>query len=323
MSGLPRFVFCISSDSFLLQQQIERLSLQFSPDGRATHHIFWGDDGLDETFHEHLTLQGLFAQPKIIIVRNTQMLAAATLKNLSSAVNRIPQDVFIILCLEVAVERGKPKIPAHITKLPCYIFAEKSQWIVTVAGLTKTTLPNYILTQAKTLGIELSQGMLTYMLEVLPLDAATVMSELRKIALLADENGLVAESAKAAIEHTLEGDIFRLLSAIQSSRQPAAVWRQLLEYNQSGETLIFAFLATLTREARSLWQLCMGEPPALPPSIIPAKKALARSLGISGIAKLWELAADAEKGIKTGTRTPEQAFDFLVAELSLIFHPSR
>ena len=60
----------------------------------------------------------------------------------------------------------------------------------------------------------------------------------------------------------------------------------------------------------------------MPPSIIPTKKTLAQAMGPVGIAKLWELAAAAERAIKTGEQSPEQAFDFLVAELSLVFHPT-
>lgn len=321
--SVPRFYFLVASDSFLLQQEIAHLSRQFSPDGQATSHVFWGDDGLDADFYDQLMLQGLFSQPKVFILRNTQLLPAATLKNLSNAINKAPSDVLVIICLEVPLERGKPKIAAHITKLPCYSFAEKSQWLTIIPPLNKRTLSGYIAGQAKSLGITLPPKLLARLMEILPPDAATIHSELQKLALLADEKGIVPESAHTAVQQTLEGDIFRLLSAIQASKHTAPVWQQLLEYNQSGESLIFAFLATLTREARNLWQLCMGERPAMPPSIVPAKKSLAQALGPAGIAKLWELAAMSEKAIKTGEQSPEQAFDILVAQLSLIFHPAR
>lgn len=323
MSQVPRFLFLISGDSFLLQQEIAALSLQFSPEKLATTHVFWGDDGLDATFYEQLSLQGLFSQPKIVILRNAQLLPAATLRTLSNAINTAPEDVFIIVCLEVPIERGKPKIAAHVTKLPCYAFAEKKHWVTLVPGLTKNTLANYLIRQAKTLNITLPQSLLNKLIDILPLDAATIQAELQKMALLADAKGVVPDSAHTAIHYTLEGDIFRLLTAIQTSRQTAPVWRQLLEYNQSGESLVFAFLVTLTREARNLWQLCMGEQPAMPPSIIPAKRSLAKAMGPIGIAKLWDLAATTEKAIKTGEQSPEQAFDILVAHLSRLFHPSR
>lgn len=342
----PRFLFLIANDSFLLQQEISKRIRNFqvssqsaamSPGlsagstsgstsdsrlGSSSLHVFWGDDGLSEDFYDQLTLQGLFSQPKVLVLRNANLLPAASLKTLSNALNKAPQDAFIIICLEVPFERGKPKIAAHISKLPCYAFAEKSQWITTIPELNKRTISTYIVEQVKTLGVTLPQSLLLKLIDVLPQDAASINSELQKIALLADEQGQVPESAHTAIQQTLEGDIFRLLTAIQTSRQTAPVWQQLLEYNQSGESLIFAFLASLTREARNLWQLCMGERPAMPPSLIPAKKSLAQAMGPVGIAKLWELASTAERAIKTGEQSPEQAFDFLVAELSLVFHPT-
>ena len=42
-------------------------------------------------------------------------------------------------------------------------------------------------------------------------------------------------------------------------------------------------------------------------------------LGFAGVARLWEIALAAEKGIKTGERSPEQAFEMLTADLFRLF----
>ena len=106
---------------------------------------------------------------------------------------------------------------------------------------------------------------------------------------------------------------------IQQQGPAPAAWRRILEDRLSGENLVFAFNAVLLREARMLWQFLSGQEPYLPASIAAQKKAAARSLGFAGVAKLWELALMADKGIKSGERNTEQAFEKLAADLFVLF----
>jgi DNA polymerase-3 subunit delta len=46
---------------------------------------------------------------------------------------------------------------------------------------------------------------------------------------------------------------------------------------------------------------------------------LAQSLGAARLARIWDLALQADKGIKSGERSPEQAFEILTAGLFLLF----
>lgn len=314
------FYIIESPDSFLIQEAVQEFAFKELSEKYKTY-SFWADEGLDEKFWNHLSLQGLFAENKLLIIRNAETIPAAKLRELSQRLNRTPDNITTIICLEVEVERSKAKLPAHIKNLPIYKHCQKSGWVKSIEGLNKNTMPRYLQQEAHKRKIILPPPLMAKLVNALPLSAAQISSELDKLTLAAGKDGKVPESVFSVINHSLEGDIFQLLTAMQSGRNIASMWQQLLGYSMSGETLIFAFLAILSREARTLWQILMGERPSLPPSLIPTKRALAQSIGLTGIAKLWELAMSAEKSIKSGEKNPEQAFDLLAAEIYLIFNP--
>ena len=318
-----RFCFLVAPDSCLLQQAIAGAVARFRPEEGAEKHIFWGEEGLSAPFWEQLTLQGLFARPKVLVIRNAQAIPAAGLQELSHGLQRAPDTTLTLICLEVAFEKGAAKIPAHIQKLPCYVFAQKNRLIQTIQPLTPTTLPAFIKGEASRLGLCIEGRLMNRLAGLLPPDASTVKAEMEKLALTANKDGSVPESALEAIEHSPESDVFRLLHTIETATDKSLVWKQLGQCNQSGDSLVFAFLASLVREARALWQLCHGETPALPPSVVNQKRALSQNLGPAGVAKLWEMALAAERAIKSGEQTPEQAFDLLVANVSLLFSSRR
>ena len=323
MPAPPRFLFFIASDSHLMLQAVQK---ERGDSGRTINGMapdittFWGDEGLSDLFWDKLTLQGLFAVSKTLIIRNTQAIPAATLRRLSTALNRAPDSVRTLLCLEVPFEKGKPKIAAHIQKLPCYVFAEKNNAVITIPALTQATLPRFIAAEAARLGVRLAPQTASLLATLLPPDAATVSSEMEKLALLADATGTIPHTAASLLEQSLDATNFDLLRFIQSPNSSHMAWRQLLEYEQSGESALFGFLSIITREARILWQLLCGEQPAMAPSLYGPKQALARSLGHAAVAKLWELSLAAEKRVKAGESSPEQSFDMLCAELMRLFH---
>jgi hypothetical protein len=89
--------------------------------------------------------------------------------------------------------------------------------------------------------------------------------------------------------------------------------------------MIFKFLGLLRSDARQMWQLLMGEaePVRLPPFVKSQKEAMARRLGAGGLTRLFDLAMDAELGIKSGAKNPDQAMEFLAAELFSCFRDER
>ncbi len=350
----PPFSFCLCPDSRLLQTRIGALlaahppgngvpdamggglpglplpkaSPEASPSQGWQRFVFWGDEGLPAAFWEHLTLQGLFATPKVLILRNAQNLPAETLKTLSQALEPLARQrdnslIWPMICLEVAFERGVPKVAAHIQRLPCYALAEKNRWIDSTPGLTSQTIPAHIRAEAARHGLVLDSALTGKLAQTLPPDAAQISSELAKLALASGPDGRLPPEALQLVEQHAEANIFELLRQVQHSSNTPAAWRQILEDRLGGENSVFAFIAILLREGRVLWQTLAGSPPPLPPQAAAAKKIISQSLGAVGIAKLWELALTADKGIKTGERSPEQAFEMLAAELFTLFRSTR
>lgn len=338
----PAFSLCICPDSHLLRVRLDALLAGHPPGGTAAggsgpaawqRHVFWGDDGLTPSFWEHLTLQGLFATPKALVIRNAQILPADTFaKQLAPALlalipktgGALPSPlVWPMICLEVDFEKGKPKVPASIQKLSFWQEAATRNWVDTLPPLSGKSLGAFIRAEAARHGLSLRPAECALLEEALPPDAALISSELAKLSLLAGSDGRLPGNALDFVGQTQELGIFELMRIVQQNSNAPAAWRRILEDRLSGENLIFAFVSIVLREARGLWQCLVGTPPPLPSQVAMQKKIAADALGFSGIARLWELALMADKGIKSGERSPDQAFEMLAAELFLLFSGKR
>jgi DNA polymerase-3 subunit delta len=321
----PAFSLCLCPDGRLLRNRLEALLEAHPPGEKAVWQrlVFWGDEGIPPAFWEHLTLRHLFAAPKALILRHVQALPAPSLRQLSEAVlslagGRGDALIWPLLCLEVEFERGKPKLPAPLLRLPLYLAAQERGFLDLVPGLTPAGLPAHIRTEALRHGLRLTPAEIGLLARGLPPDAAAVQTELARLAFLADGEGRLPQGAAALAGQGPEIGIFELLRALQRGGEAPAVWRRVLE--DRGENSVFAFISLLLREARLLWQSLFGPPPAfLPSQAATGKKILAQSLGAARLARIWDLALQADKGIKTGERGPEQAFEILTAELFLLF----
>jgi len=338
----PAYSICICPDSRLLYARLDALLAAHAPPQGGTggiwqRFVFWADEGIGPSFWEHLALQGLFAAPKALIIRNAQILTADVLKVLSKALlplaggpanslaNSLPSPlpsplIWPLVCLEVAIEKGKAKIPTHIANLPCYLEAEKRGWLDVTQGLNAAALPAFIQAEAQRQGLVLRPEEAQLLAQTAPPDAAFIASELAKLALLADSAGRLPKHAVSASAQTQEVTIFELMRLVQQNSDAPAAWQQILADKLAGENTVFAFTAILLREARLLWQSLAGPAPSyLPPQVVRQKKIAAETLGYIGIARLWELALQADKGIKSGERSPDQAFEMLAADLFLLF----
>lgn len=322
----PPYTLCLCPDSYLLRLRVESLLSTHAPSGGGAwqRFVFWGDEPLPQAFWEHLTLQGLFATAKALIIKNAQNIPAEGLRTLSAALLRSPSaTVWPLVCFEVSFDHGKPKLAPHIQKLPLFRHAEKNNLLDITQGLTQANFTAFISKEAARLGINLTPVQAGQLATLLPMNAQEAGNELAKLALCTTEGGRLPPNPGDIVGHTPELGIFELLRALQQKSSAPAVWRRILEDQLGGDNMVFAFNSLVLREARTLWQILAGEPVYLPPQAAAAKKTLARSLGFSGIARLWELALQADKGIKTGERTPDQAFEALAAELFLFFHAPR
>ncbi|WP_035068966.1 DNA polymerase III subunit delta [Nitratidesulfovibrio termitidis] len=337
----PGFTICICPDARLTRDRIDALLAAHPPaagndsatsaglgglvpSASATwdRQAFWGDEPLPPAFWEHLTLQGLFATPHALVVRNAQNLPAETWKRISAALAKPNPLAWPFLCLEVPFDKGQPKVPAHIARLRCLDFAEKQKWIWRSPGLDERGVATFVRQHAASRAIRFAPGALEAVCAALPPDATAIATELEKLSLAAGDGEVTAAMA-ALVDHAADIDIFAFMRALQAGNAPMTVWRQVLRDRLGGDSMLFPFLGMLLRETRILWQLLAGEPVRLPPSVLPPKQQLARQLGHAGLARIWDLALEAELGIKSGERSPEQAMEVLVAGLFTLFARSR
>lgn len=345
----PAFSICLCPDSRLLQTRLETLLCAHPPatDGAWQKLLFWADEGLGPAFWQNLTQQGLFALPKTLVLRRAESLPADTLnkelgpalmalvprKGAASSSSPSPSSsppptlpsplIWPIICLEVAFERGQPKIPAHIQRLAFYEEARARNWLDVTPPLAGAALARFIALEAAGRGLKLNDAELAALAAALPPDAAAVSAEVAKLALMAGPDGKLPEGAALTSGASRELNIFEMLRLVQQNSNAPAVWRRILEDRLQGENMVFAFIAILLREARLLWQSLHGGAAGLPAQAAMQKKISAQSLGPAGVARIWELALQAEKGIKSGERNPDQAFEMLAADLFVLFRGRR
>lgn len=320
----PGFYICVCPDIQLTKNHIDTLMQDNpAPEGTWEQHVYWSDEGLPPVFWENLTLQGLFASPKVLIIRNAQNLPIDAWRKLSTSLGQFNPLAWVIICLEAPYDRGKPKIPAAVKKLPCWKLAETKAWIWQSAGLNERAMRGFIEQWAAKNQVQIEQQIVHALSQVLPQDASAAKNELDKLALATGESRTITAEHIKDISHDADMDIFAFINALQSGKAPDKVWNKVISSQEAGDAMIFSFLAMLLREARILWQLYAGETVRLPSNVMQQKKRLATSLGPVRLSKIWDLALEAETGIKTGERKPEQAMEILVAGLLALFSPQK
>lgn len=327
------FTICTGPDAVLLKDHINRELASCPPPvygtGGATgrpgaapawdQNVFWGEEPLPADFWEKLTLQGLFARPRAIILRQAQNLPADTLKKLSAALAGGSDQIWPFICFEVPFEKGKPKLPAHIGKLKFYEFARQKGWTKDIPALDQKGIRSFAAQEAALQGLALGPGDLERIAPALPPDAGAIRLEMDKLALAAKDGGLPPDALEL-LNYEPEMDIFAFLQALQGARRPEEVWGQYLKDSAgAGDAGLFGFLWALLREGRLMWQLLAGEQVFLPGHVAASKTSLARTLGYGGLSRIWDAALAADKGVKTGERSPHQAFEMLIADLFRLF----
>ncbi|MBR3880436.1 MAG: DNA polymerase III subunit delta [Mailhella sp.] len=335
----PGFYFCICPDAALLRDWLERELLEPVRDGRMTEgqgsalggmgfampgsstpdiQTFWADEGLDRRFWDALTLLGMDGRLKVLIVRGAHQLPAEVWKKLSSALATPRLGVFPIFCMECPWEKGQPKLPAHVAKLKCLAFADSKKWVWRSAGLDQRSMRQYLQREAAGLGLKMSPDALNSLSEMLIPDAAAIHGVLEQLS-LASSDGLVnVDLVRQMTEFTPDAVIFDFIRQLESGNA-RAVWKTLLREGDGGESLLFPLLTLMAREARILWQMNAGEKVFVPQYVEAEKRRLASRLGFGGLNRVFEALCEAEFSVKSGARTPLQAMEELVAQLSLIF----
>ena len=325
----PGFTFLICPDSRLLQARLEALVSAQGDSARWERHVCWGDEEPGPRFWEQLTLQGLFGTPRLLVVRQAQLWPAAVWKKISAALARPSEQCWPFFCLEVAWEKGQPRIPAHIAKLRCLGFADRQDWIWRSEGLNERSIKKYVRERAQALGIPFEADAFEQFCASVPPDAQAVENELEKLLLLrpaaADGQGppwSVGTDMLATSSWVPDCNIFACIRHMEAGNL-AAVWKELARGRKDVEGLLFPLLALLARQFRQLWQICAGEKVRLHPSEAAARQQLARRLGPAGLARCLGLVMDAELAVKSGRHTPEQSLDKLATDLTALFAATR
>ena len=332
----PGFFFCICPDAALLRSWMESELLAplieqakqsgpslmggLMPSSSAAPDIqtFWADEGLDRRFWDALTLLGMDGRQRVLIVRGAHQLSAEVWKKLSSSLATPRPGVLPVFCMECPWEKGQPKLPAHIAKLKCLAFAEKQKWQWRSPGLEARTLRQYIQREAATLGLRMAPEALNTLAEMLIPDASAVRGVLEQLSLASQDGAVDVSLVRQMTEFTPDAVIFDFIRQLENGNA-RAVWKTLLREGDGGESLLFPLLTLMAREARTLWQMNAGEKVFVPQYVEAEKRRLAAKIGFAGLAEVFDALAATEFSVKSGARSPLQAMESLVAELSLIF----
>lgn len=313
MGERPGFNILVCPDALLLRGEIENLLAAHPGHERE---VYWGDDEVPPRFWEALSLEGLLNTPKALVVRQAQNWPAAVWKQISKALGRGRSIAWPIFCLEVAFEKGKPKIPAHLAKLRCIEFAAHKGWLWKKEGLTERSISGYIAQRAKKLGLQLERDVHARLAATLPPDAGAIENELMRFKLQAPD-GKITEKMAEATGYGPECDIFALIRHIESGQLAGAISEA--QRARDAESLLFPLLALLARDLRKLWQTRAGENAHFYYKDEAAKTTLAKKMGFTGLSMAFGILAECELRIKSGRLNVSQALDSLLIDLCRLF----
>lgn len=313
-SAPPGFYFIICPDAALGRLELQKLARAWLPGQPWKTCTYWGDEEPPESLWENLKQAGLFTQNKILVVRHAELWSAAVWKDLSQTLAHPIEQTLPFFCLESAWEKGRPKLPAHIQKSRCYLFAVKNNWLWQNQGLTSQTLKDFIKTQAAIRKLIFRPEDLASFSASAATDAQTILNELDKLALMA-KDGRIESAMLSSFMNTLESNAFNLIRKIMAGDMNGA-WREL---EMADDSLLFLLIALFAREFRTLWSIAQGQSPYLHPQDAAQKKRLARTLGAAGISQGFAALANAEFQVKSGKQTPAQTLEALAIDLGRLF----
>ena len=316
----PGFSFCICPDPERLRTHI-RLALE-QTGTTWENKVFWGDEDLPPSFWQAISVPNLMGPPRALVLRRAHGLKVEFWKNLSSHLKGFKQSIWPFFCLEGAWNKNKVTIPKTIQARPYWKVATHKKWIWQDPGLTRSNLPQEVNRWAATRQVTFEPGVLQSFCQSLPLETFALRNELEKLSLHLGSRTTVTPADLTLFEHPMDMDMFTFLRSIQDKRQSLQSWKKILvDQGTSGSDMLFPFLGLLTWETRTMWQLAAGEDNEvrLPSSIKSMKKNMASRLGLTGLARIFDLLLDAETSVKSGRRTPDQALEFTVQELMRVF----
>lgn len=316
----PGFMFCICPDGALVREQIASQLKAQKQDWQK--HVFWADEELPEKYWATLTLDGLLPAGNAVVLRRAEFVKSSFWKDLHPVLARFRTKIWPFFCLEKNWERGRPPIPAALSKQKYWQVAKNKGWIWQSPGLSQPGLRNHLASWAQARGISISEQVMTLALQLLPLDAGQLHNELHKLELYIWDKKTLEPADLGQVSFQSSMDIFGFLQALQSKDSALQVWQQVLQNQLAGNTdQIMLLFRLLLREARIMWQLLQGEQTLnkLPSRVRDQKQHLASKLGEKGLVKLWDILLQTETDIKSGRINQDQAWEILSSKLMRIF----
>lgn len=326
-----RFLIC--PDAELLRRQVAKLAagMGADPTDQVARKVFWGDDEpFPQGYWGELTTQNLFSTPTVLVLRRAECLKAEVWDRLDEALRLTASTVLPIFCLEGRWKDAKPPVPVFLPRRKLWQAAEANAWVWQSAGLTDATLPKFVDLWARDKGLSLDDAARQALLCALPHDALAAGLELDKLELAAgEEKRVTAQMAELIAPHG-DMDFFDFIKGLAASPKSdpealRAVWSRVLDdhLRPGGDKILFQLLGYVAWQARQMWMLNEGEEHKvrMNPRDKPALAQMARRLGRAGIARIIELTLDANLGVISGARRPDDTLEAYVAALSALLQP--
>lgn len=314
----------ICPDAELLRRRVAKLAAGMGPG--VERKVFWGDDEpFPQAFWPQLTTQNLFSTPTVVVLRRAEALKAEVWDRIDEGLKLQASTVLPIFCLEGRWKDAKAPVPAFLTKRGLWTAAEAGDWIWQSPGLTDATLPKFITAWAAEKGLALDAAAKNALAAALPRDAFAAGLELDKLELAAgDERRIDAAMVELIAPHG-DMDFFDFIRALSADPQNApdavrGVWTRVLDdqLRPGGDKILFQLLGYMSWQARQMWLLAEGEEHKvrMNPRDKPQLARVAKRLGRAGIARVIELTLDANLGVISGQRRPDDTLEAYVAQLS-------
>ncbi len=327
----PGFSFLVCPDSEMVQTRIasmlESYGGQASSGGQWKKIVYFGDeDVIPDAFWETLTVSSLFAEHKAVVLRRAQELNVDFWKKLAPVLRGFNAHTWLFICLEPSLDKRNWSVPKTIAERPYFKVAEKRKWVWRSPGVTRKTLPSLLRDWASVRGLSFGRGALEMLSNVLPEDMAAAARELEKIELAVEDRTTIEIADLTIVSYNQEIDMFTFLRSFADPKASADIWRKIFKEKLAGnDSLIFQFLGLLTMEIRQMWQLATRDDDAirLPGFVKEQKQAMAKRLGSPALVRMFDLALEAEMGVKTGQIHAEQAMEQLSAQLFALFAGTR
>ena len=323
------FYFCACPDSALLKISVKEISSEVFPkDSEFRISIYRGDEEIPDEFWKAIAMQSFDESNRVIVLRHAESVPIALMRRLSDLLGRVNPQVMTIVCLESQWEKKSGKLPVFtlpkiLSELKCVQFARKKKWWREIPPLNQRTIQDFIRQRADSLKINVPQDTLRVLADAMPLDAAAVLSEMAKLALLAASRAkdgeiptLIPEDANL-IKEAVEFDIFELINNLQNGKV-VSVWTDLKK--DAPDAILFPLISNLRTAARDAWQILSKDTSSsLNVYALKYRQALDNKLRLQGIIKLFDALHIADLSVKTGNASTSQALDRLIADLTLLF----